>query len=320
MTALRRARTRGGTYCVDLGCEIEKGRVRARRGQAVWYLFVGPMILGLILFHAYPIIESIRLSLYKSNLVNEVFRGARNYEITLGNALFWKGVTNTVYLGAWQLVLSIPLAFIVASVINGLTYGKNTVKTLYFVPYVTPMVAAAYVFVFVVDYQGLLNAFTGLIGLPALEWLRYPVSSQWAVILFNLWKGMGYTIMIVLAALQAIPNEYYEAAAIDGASHVGAWWHITVPNMRFTLYFLLINGMIGMFQRFADVFAIGGDNRGTLGGAERALYTVVMFIYERGFGSYDFGVASAAANLLFLMILILTLISVKTTKLFSTED
>ena len=320
MTALRRAHTRGGRYCVDLGREIEKKRVRSRRGQAVWYLFVGPMILGLILFHAYPIIESIRLSFYKSNLVNEVFRGARNYEITLGNALFWKGVSNTVYLGAWQLLLSIPLAFVAASVINGLKFGKNTVKTLYFVPYVTPMVAAAYVFVFVVDYQGLLNAFTGLFGLPALEWLRYPGSSQWAVIVFNLWKGLGYTIMIVLAALQAIPADYYEAAAIDGASRIGAWWHITVPNMRFTLYFLLINGMISMFQRFADVFAIGGDNRGTLGGAERALYTVVMFIYERGFGSYDFGVASAAANLLFLMILVLTLISVKTTKLFSAED
>lgn len=239
-TVSRRGRAQ---YCVDMGREIVGRRTRMRGNQAVWYLFVGPMILGLILFHAYPIIESIRLSFFKSNLVNEVWRGARNYEITLGNALFWKGVSNTVYLGAWQLFLSIPLAFVVASVINGLKFGKNTVKTLYFVPYVTPMVAAAYVFVFVVDYQGLLNAFTGLFGLPALEWLRYPVSSQWAVIIFNLWKGLGYTIMIVLAALQAIPNEYYEAAAIDGASRVGAWWHITVPNMRFTLYFLLINGM-----------------------------------------------------------------------------
>ncbi len=86
----------------------------ARRGQAVWALFVGPMIVGLILFHAYPIFESARLSLFKSNLVNEVWRGARNYEIVLGNALFWKGVSNTVYLGLWQLALSIPLAFAVA--------------------------------------------------------------------------------------------------------------------------------------------------------------------------------------------------------------
>ena len=108
--------------------------------------------------------------------------------------------------------------------------------------------------------------------------------------------------MIVLANLQSIPQEYYEAASIDGCGSVAAWRHITLPNMKFTLYFLLINGMIGMFQRFADVFAIGGDDRGTLGGAERGLYTVVMFIYERGFGSYDFGVATAAANLLFGMI------------------
>ena len=291
-----------------------------RKGQAVWILFVGPLILGLILFHAYPIFESVRLSLFKSNLVNEAWRGARNYEIVLGNPLFWKGVSNAAYLGFCELILSIPLAFAAASLINALRIGKNTVKTLYFVPYVTPMIAAAYVFVYVADYQGLLNAFTGLFGLPALEWLRYPASSQWAVILFSLWKGLGYTIMIVLANLQAIAPEYYEAAAIDGASRVDAWRHITLPNMKYTLYFLLINGMIGMFQRFADVFAIGGDNRGTLGGAERALYTVVMFIYERGFGSYDFGVASAAANILFLIILTLTLFSVRTTKLFSSED
>lgn len=298
----------------------KRERVKARRNQAVWYLFVGPLILGLILFHAYPIFESVRLSLYKSNLVNEAWRGARNYQIVLGNALFWKGVSNTVYLGVCELALSIPLAFALASLINGLRVGKNTIKTLFFVPYITPLIAAAYVFVYVVDYQGLLNAFTGVFGLPALEWLRYPDSSQWAVILFSLWKGLGYTIMIVLANLQAIPPEYYEAASIDGCGPVGAWWHITIPNMKYTLYFLLINGTIGMFQRFADVFAIGGDNRGTLGGAERSLYTVVMFIYERGFGSYDFGVASAAANLLFVMILALTLFSVHSTKLFSSED
>ena len=238
----------------------------------------------------------------------------------LKNNLFWKGVQNTVWLGLWQLLLSIPLAFIMASLIDTMRMGKNTVKTLFFVPYITPMVAAAYLFVYVADYQGLLNALTGRFGLPPLEWLRYPQTARWAVILFNLWKGLGYTLMIVLANLQSIPQEYYEAASIDGCGSVAAWRHITLPNMKYTLYFLLINGMIGMFQRFADVFAIGGDDRGTLGGAERGLYTVVMFIYERGFGSYDFGVATAAANLLFGMILVLTLISVKTTQLFANED
>lgn len=299
---------------------LPDARNGAQKNQAIWYLFVGPMIIGLILFHVYPLLESLRLSFYKTNLVNEVWRGLRNYEIVLSNSVFWQGVGNTVYLGIWQLLFSIPLAFALASLINGLRYGKNMVKTLYFLPYITPMIASAYVFVFVVDYQGLLNAFTGWFGLPALEWLRYPATSQWAVIIFNVWKGLGYTIVIVLANLQAIPQEYYEAASMDGCNARTAWWHITIPNMKFTLYFLLINGMITMFQRFTDVFAIGGDNRGTLGGAERALYTVVMFIYERGFGSYDFGVATAAANLLFLMILCLTLISVRSTKLFSNED
>lgn len=289
------------------------------RRQYVWYLFVGPMIIGLILFHAYPIFESIRLSLYKTNLAVESWRGLKNYENVLTNKLFWKAVWNTAYLGFWQLILSIPLAFVVASLIDQLRFGKNTVKTLFFVPYVTPLVAMAYVYVYVVDYQGLLNTFTGFFGLPAVEWLRYPQSSQWAVIIFNIWKSLGYIIMIALANMQAIPGEYYEAASIDGCNARKAWWYITVPNMKYTLYFLLINGMISMFQRFADVFAIGGENRGALGGAERGLYTVVIYIYERGFGSYDFGMASAAANLLFVLILALTIIAVRSSKIFSVE-
>lgn len=289
------------------------------RQKYIWYLFVGPMIIGLILFHGYPIFESLRMSFYKTNLTSEAWRGLRNYEIVFSNKVFWLSVSNTLYLGFWQLVLSIPLSFILASLINLLKTGRNTIKVIYFIPYITPVVAAATMYLQIVDYQGLLNSFIGLFGIPGVEWLRYPTTAQWAVIIFNIWKGMGYTIMIVLANLQAIPPEYYEAASVDGCDNKRAWWYITLPNMKFTLYFLLINGMIASFQRFSDVFVIGGTANSTLGGPERALYTIVCFIYERGFGSYDFGVASAAAYVMFMMIMVLTLISVKSTKLFGNE-
>lgn len=296
----------------------------AEKNRGFWYLFVAPLIVGLILFHGYPIFESLRLSLYKTNLSLEVWRGLKNYEKVLNNEVFWQAVWNTVYMGFWQLLLSVPLAFCLASLIDRLKRGKNAIKTLYFIPYVTPMMAAAFVFLYVMDYQGLFNRFTSFFGIVAVEWLRWPLTAQWTVIIFSIWKGIGYTMMVVLSNLQAIPAEYYEAASMDGASELKAWWYITLPNMKHTLYFLFINGMIGLFQRFSDVFAMGGGGLqvggGTsMGGPQRALYTIVMFIYERGFGSYDFGMASASANILFVMIFVLTLASVRATGLFSRE-
>lgn len=189
--------------------------------------------------------------------------------------------------------------------------GKNICKSMFFISYITPGIAASTIFLFVFHPQGILNMLTGFLGIPGVNWLAEPLSAQWAVIIYGIWKSMGFNIIIFIANLQTISPEYYEAAYIDGCTPLSAWRHITIPNMKQTIGFLIIMGWIGGLQRFQDVFIFGNGSQGS---PQRALYTIVSYIYDRGFGSYEFGVASAAAYILFMIILIFTYLNKRLTK------
>lgn len=158
---------------------------------------------------------------------------------------------------------------------------------------------------------GLLNYFLDLLGLPTSVWLTDPTSAKWGAILLAVWHWLGFTIIIHLANLQAIPEDLYEAASIDGASPIQKWLYITIPNMAGSFAFLVVIGWIGGLQRFTEVYILGGLQ----GSPARSLHTVVGFIYERGFGGQEYGIASAASYLLFAIILIFTLINMKLTKM-----
>ena len=138
-----------------------------------------------------------------------------------------------------------------------------------------------------------------------LIWLNSPQTSKMVVILFSLWQGTGYTVLICLSGLQAIPDQLYEAASIDGCNGFQKWWHITLPNMRPTFVFLFMTGCIGALKRFEDVFTLGGMQGSPAG----SLRTSVGYIFEQAFGTFNFGTASAAAYLLFALILVITLIN-----------
>jgi multiple sugar transport system permease protein len=260
---------------------------------------------------SWPVFDSFRLSFFRSNGRIESFIGIKNYIWVLSTPLFWKAIWNTMYITFFQILIGIPLAFVIASAINAMLVGKNTVKALFFVPYITPTVASATLFRYVLHADGLLNSIIGLVGLPPIEWLAYPTSAKWGIIVFSVWKSLGFSIIIFLANLQTISPEYYEAAKIDGCSGIKAWRYITIPNMIPTFAFLFVMGWIGGLQRFSDVFVLGNGQ----GSPERSLYTIVSFIYDRGFGSYEFGLASAASYLLFMMIIVFSAINAKVTKL-----
>lgn len=285
-----------------------KGRGVSWSRSYKWYLFLAPVLLGILLFMVYPVVESFRLSFMKSNGFTESWRGLRNYEIVLTNSLFWKSVWNTFYITFFNILLVIPIAFILASVINSMHYGKNLVKGTFFVSYITPTIAATTVFLFVFHPQGIANQLIGLLGLGPVSWLTRPVTAQWSVILYAVWKNLGFNMIIFIANLQTVPSELYEAAAIDGSNSVQSWRYITIPQMGSAIVLLTIMGWIGGLQRFSDVYIFGN---GTAGSPERALYTMVTFIYDRGFGSFEFGVAAAAAYILFVIIILFTLISRK---------
>jgi len=278
----------------------------------VWYIFLLPSFLGILLFMVYPILESFRLSFFKSNGTIESFIGLKNFRYILTSRTFWNSVWNTFYIGTFQVAITIPLGFIFASLINTARRGQNFFKVIYFLPNVTSIVAAAMIFAFVLHPDmGIVNYALDFVGLPTPEWLSDPSTSKWAVILLSVWHWIGFVIIICLANLQAISPEMYEAARIDGAGSFQQWLFITIPNMGATFAFLLITGWIGALQRFNEVYVLGGPS----GSPARSIQTMGAFIYERGFTGFEFGIASAATYVMFIIILIFTLFNLKISKM-----
>ncbi|MBM7570329.1 carbohydrate ABC transporter permease [Aquibacillus albus] len=296
----------------DTSIGFETMRQKKRKSQLTWYVFLLPSFLGILLFMVYPIVESFRLSFFQSNGTIENFIGLANFKLVLTSATFWNSVWNTFFIGIFQILITIPLGFIFASLINSTPRGQNFFKVVYFLPNVTSIVAAAMIFQFVLHPEmGIVNFALEAVGLPSPGWFSDPSTSKWGVIFLAVWHWIGFVIIICLANLQAISPEMYEAAKIDGASGIQQWFFITIPNMAGTFAFLLITGWIGALQRFNEVYVLGGPN----GSPARSIQTMGAFIYERGFTGFEFGVASAATYIMFIIILIFTFINLKVSKM-----
>lgn len=281
--------------------------IKALRRSLIWYAFLLPTYVTFVLFVLYPVVESFRISLHQSTGGrSERWVGLDNYGRLLVDENWWNALYNTVYMGALSLVLMMSCSLIVASLVHRCRWGKSVFKVAYFLPLITSWVAAAIVFRYLLDPdRGPVNYWLTLVGLPGPLWLNSPDESKLAVVLLSLWHSLGYGMLIILAGLQAIPKELYEAGEIDGASGLQSWRYITLPNLRHTFVFLFMNGTIAAMGRFGDVWVFGGPS----GSPARSLQSVVLYIYELGFGSFDFGMASAAAYVLFAITMILTLIN-----------
>lgn len=284
---------------------------KKKNNDLVWYMFLLPSLIGILLFMLYPILEGFRLSFFKSNGTIESFVGLQNYRYILKNEIFLKAIFNTFFISFFQLLISVPIAFVIAIAINSITKGKNLLKSIFFIPYITPAVAAGTLFIFVLHPDGIINQFVSFIGISPISWLENAWSARFGVVLLGVWRSLGFNIIIFLAYLQAISPEYYEAAYVDGCTRLKSHIYITLPQMSGAFAFLIIMGWIQGLQRFTDVYVLGGPT----GAPARALHTIVGFIYERGFGNYEFGVASAASYVLFVIIMIFTLINIKLTKM-----
>lgn len=283
-----------------------------KKSACIWYLFLTPTLIGIAVFMIYPIFEAFRISFFMSNGTVEKWVGLKNYSQVLQSKTFWKAVYNTFFIGFFQLAIAIPLGFTLASLINGLKWGKDFFKSLFFIPYITSIVAAAMVFMYVLHPEmGILNFILAKVGLPTSTWLAQPQTARWGAVVLAVWHELGFVVVISLANLQTIPRQLYEAAEIDGANRFQKWLYITIPKMKSTFAFFIVMGWIASLQRFSETYILGGLQ----GSPMRSLYTIVGFIYERGFGGNEYGIASAAAYILFMMILVFTLFNIKLSKL-----
>lgn len=278
------------------------------------YLYILPACLIVIIFTLYPLIKAFLMSFYEDyNIISgEVTKiGLDNYRYILEDKVFRKALTNTSIYVAFVVPISIVLSLFIAVLLNSKIKFRGFFQTMYFLPYVTSVIAIGIVWSWIFNSNyGLLNYLLGLFGIQAVPWLNDPNTALWALIIFSIWKGMAFNILIFLAGLQNISQEYYNAARVDATPKWRVFTKITVPLLSPMIAYSFIMGLISAFKVYNEVFSLF---KGKAGPANSAI-TVVYYIYDKFYGSSNFGVASAAAVVLFLIILIFTVIQMAISK------
>ena len=275
------------------------------RGGVVGWMFVAPALLVLGLFFALPVASALLLSLTDFDLYALAdpghlrFVALDNYIELLRTPIFWKAMWNTTYFVVVGVPLSIAVSLAAALLLDsGLARAKAFFRTALFAPVVTTLVAVAVIwrYLFHTSY-GLVNWTLGHIGIAPIDWLGDPRWAMPTIIGFAVWKNFGYNMVILLAGLQAIPRELYEAARIDGASPWRQILHITLPSLGPVLLVVSVITVSGYFQLFAEPYVM------TRGDPLQSTVSVLYFMFEEGFKWWNLGRASAVAFMLFLVIL-----------------
>ena len=278
-----------------------------RSERAAW-TFVAPALVVLGVFLVLPVCAALLLSftdfdIYAlASLDNLRFVGLANYVDVLRTPLFWKALANTVWFVVLALPLSLALSLGAALLLNSpLARFKGLHRTALFAPVVTTVVAVAIIWRYLFHTRyGLINYALGHLGIGPIDWLGDPHWAMPALALFAVWKNFGYNMIILLAGLQAIPQDLYEAARIDGASVWRRFWHITLPGLRPVLLLVAVITIAGYFQLFAEPYVM------TRGDPLQSTVSVLYLMYEEGFKWWNLGRACAIAFLLFALILVIT--------------
>ncbi|MCY7418956.1 MAG: sugar ABC transporter permease [Chloroflexi bacterium] len=268
-------------------------------------------VMALFLFlRVVPTAQAFLMSFFEWNLIKPAseFVGLDNYIKLLSDRNFISAFTNTTVFAVATTILSVGIAFVLAALLARAIGGRvgAFIELLYFIPVLVPMVPVTLGWREIFNYQnGILNAILGVFGIPKQPWLSDPNMALIAVIILSVWKLIGYNLIIVLVGMRAIPREYHEAAAVDGA---GAWHqfrYITVPLLAPVTLFVIVITTISSYNVFTQVYVLASDVQGQPG---RLVRVIVYDIFENGFRFFKMGYASAEAVYLFLVILALTFI------------
>lgn len=285
----------------------------AKREERWALLFVAAPAIGFLLFMAWPIIFAFLTSLTSWNgakgiegMINR-FCGFDNYVKLFGDAKFWKTVLTTVIY-----LIGIPIGMILGLLLamgmNRKIPGVRVLRTMYYVPVISSLVAVSILWAWVYNYDyGLLNViYKALTGSHGPNWLGDEVLIKVSMIIFMVWKGLGTSIILYLAGLQNIPRSYYEAAMVDGANGWQQFKNITLPLLSPVTFYIMITSLIGGFQVFVEVQVMASN-----GGIGYSAATIVFYLYEKAFESYQLGYASTIAVFLAVIIFAITLFNFK---------
>lgn len=288
--------------------------VRERRERREGFLLIAPACLHISIFVIIPIFFAFILSFQDWNMLSpeKTFVGFENYRQMVTDSVFYLSLKNTF----WYTVGSVPVCLVCSLLLAVAMKKKSAVngflRTCFFLPVIVSLVVTSVVFMWMFDPMiGLVNYYLSKLGIGSLVWLSDPELALPTLMIVSVWKSLGYNMVIFLAGIQAIPDVYYEASRIDGASGVQQFFKITIPLLKPTTLFVLIMSVISSFQVFDQVYLM------TSGGPVNSTKVIVFYIYETAFYYFDMGYASALSFVLFILILLLTLIQFK---VFSIND
>ena len=308
------------------GGEYEKQKISKRiiRNNLVAYSFVIVSLVTLLVLVYIPMISTVDYSFRRIGMVGvgeDAWIGLENYRMLFSQSTFWKAIGNTILMAVMGL-LTIPVGFLLAVLVNSL--GRSRLQEFFrvgfYLPNIITGVSVYLIFRVVLMTDGglLNNVLSAITGRQvSIGWLADPKFARWGVTIIWVWMNAGYSMLMNLASLQAIPTDLYEAASIDGANAIQKLVAITVPNMKSCFALLFVTGMINGLARFTDIYILGGMD--CYGGAGGTLQTILMYVFQFSFETPNYGVASAGSMVLFALVFVMTMINVKLTGFLKDE-
>ncbi|WP_344531963.1 sugar ABC transporter permease [Streptomyces albiaxialis] len=308
----RRGPRRGPRAAREPGPRALARRSRRYRRDAKWspYAFIAPFFLFFAAFGLFPLLYTGWASLHAVSLHSPTemeWVGLRNFSRLLEDEFFWNALRNTFTIGVLSTVPQLAMALGLAHLLHYRLRGSAFFRVALLTPYATSVAAATLVFalLFGRDY-GMINWALGLVGIDNIDWENGTWSSQIAVSTIVVWRWTGYNTLIYLAAMQAVPDDLYESAALDGASRWQQFRHVTVPSLRPTILFTVVVSTIGATQLFGEPLLFGGSQNG---GGSHQYQTLGLYLYEQGWFNFHLGRASAIAWTMFLILIVIGLLN-----------
>ena len=257
------------------------------------YLYLMPALIIILLFTAYPLIRAFLMSFYEDyNMISGEYSriGLGNYKDLFGDKVFIKALRNTSIYVVFVVPCSIALSLLIAVLLNSNIKCQGLFQTIYFLPYVTSVIAIGLVWSWIFNSNyGLLNYILSWFGIEKIQWLNKPKYALPSLIIFSVWKSMAFDILIFLAGLQTISKDLYNAARVDSTPKWRVFWKITVPGIAPMISYAFIMGFISAFKVYNEVFSLFGGNPGPA----KSAITVVYYIYDKFYNSHNYGLASA---------------------------
>jgi multiple sugar transport system permease protein len=303
--------------------EARAAERRHRRRRSAWrrqllaLAFMSPWIIGFCAFFAYPVVSSLYFSFTKYDILTDpVWVGLDNYRFMFtSDGRFWTAVYNTAWVVAVIVPLQVAFGIATAMVLIRVKQGLGFYRTVFFLPTMVPLVAAALGFVYLLNPGGPVNAVLGFLHLPEPLWFRDPAWAKPGLALMGLWM-VGQTMIIFLAAMLDVPRQLYEAADLEGAGPLQRFRHVTLPMISPVIFFSVLIGVINGFRYFTEAYVVSkaGDWDNPVGSPQDSLLFYTSHLYNQGFEGFHMGYAAALSWVMFVVIMVCTLLLIRSSR------